>query len=227
MKHIIRAMKTAFFDLDGTLFDTLPDIRKAMNYALSAYDGEKATADEVRRYVGRGLHRALSLAAAEKNPKGLDEDEFELMFQLMVSAYEKHPVDETRPYPGIPQLLGNLKSRGIKLGIVSNKSDSIVQEIVSSLMPGVFDFVMGEGRGFPLKPDPSGLLYGIRETGGCIEEAVYVGDSEVDAETGKRAGVRTLIVSYGFRTRAELEKSGVSVSANSVEELDELMKTLC
>ncbi len=219
-------MKAVFFDLDGTLLDTLPDIRNAMNYALRAYDGEAASDSEVRRYVGRGLHRALTQAALEKKPRGLDENEFELMFQLMMASYRKHPVDETRPYPGIEALLGRLKSDGVRIGIVSNKADQIVQEIIDALLPGIFDFVSGEKPGFPLKPDPSLLLSGLEAVGSSPAEAVYVGDSEVDAETGKRAGVRTLIVSYGFRTRAELEKNGVEIAADDVKALDEILKSI-
>lgn len=220
------AMKAVFFDLDGTLLDTLPDIRNAMNYALRSYEGEEASAEDVRRYVGRGLHRALSMAAAEKNPKGLDENEFELMFQLMVSAYSRHPTDATKPYPGIPELLSSLKKRGLKLGIVSNKADAIVQEIIDKLLPSVFDFVSGERRGYPLKPDPALLLEGIKHVGSTPAETIYIGDSEVDAKTGENAGIRTLIVSYGFRSRKELEASGVSVAADDTKELDEILESL-
>ena len=219
-------MKAVFFDLDGTLLDTLPDIRNAMNYALRAYDGGMASLDDVRRYVGRGLHRALSEAVTEKNPKGLDENEFELMFSLLLSYYRKHPVVETLPYPGIPELLAMLKDKGIRLGVVSNKSDVLVQVIINTLLPDYFSFVAGEGKGFPLKPDPQLLLEGLREVGSSVDECIYVGDSEVDAETGKRAGVRTLIVSYGFRRAEDLMASGVEISANNVKELAEKLSSL-
>ena len=219
-------MNAVFFDLDGTLLDTLPDIRNAMNYALRAYDGETASDEDVRRYVGRGLYRALASAAAEKNPKGLDEGEFELMFQLMTSYYRRHAVVQTAPYPGMKELLSHLKDEGMKLGIVSNKADEIVQEIVSELLPDTFDFVSGERRDYPLKPDPSLLLEGLKEVGSSADNAVYIGDSEVDAETGKRAGIRTLIVSYGFRRKEELEKNGVITSASSVAELSQLLDNM-
>ena len=220
-------MKAVFFDLDGTLFNTLPDIRNAMNYALRAYDGEEATLADVRRYVGRGLYKALSKAAVEKHPKGIyDEDEFALMYRLMVSAYAKHPVVETVPYEGIPELIAALKGEGIALGVVSNKSDPLVQEIVDRLLPGAFGFVAGEQPGYPLKPDPTLLLHGIESVGSTVGETVYVGDSEVDARTGENAGVRTVIVSYGFRSRLDLEAAGIESEASDVEELGKVLKSL-
>ena len=219
-------MKAVFFDLDGTLLNTLPDIRAAINYALRAYDGKEAGDEDVRRYVGHGLHRALSQAVIEKEPKGLDENEMSLMFALMLNAYRRHPTEGTVPYPGIAELLSELKERGIKLGVVSNKEDSIVQEIIDGLLPDTFDFVSGERQGFPLKPDPSLLLYGLGEVGASCSESVYVGDSEVDAETGRRAGVRTVIVSYGFRTEDELKASGIRSDAENAYKLAEILESI-
>ena len=220
-------MKAVFFDLDGTLFDTLPDIKAAINYALRAYDGKEASDDDIRRYVGRGLRRALAQAAAEKHPADLaDENDFSLMFELLISYYMHHPADHAEPYPGIMEMLEHLRSRGIALGIVSNKADSIVQEIVGKLAPGIFSFVSGERRGFPLKPDPSLLLEGLAAVGSSVSEAVYVGDSEVDAETGRRAGIRTVIVSYGFRSEAELAASGIKSMAGNAYKLDEILESI-
>ncbi len=219
-------MKAVFFDLDGTLLNTLPDIRAAINYALRAYDGKEADDEDVRRYVGHGLHRALSQAVIEKEPKGLDENEMSLMFALMLNAYRRHPIEGTVPYPGIAELLSALKERGIKLGVVSNKEDSIVQEIIDGLLPDTFDFVSGERQGFPLKPDPSLLLYGLGKVGASCGESVYVGDSEVDAETGRRAGIRTVIVSYGFRTEEELKASGIRSEAENAYKLAEILESI-
>ena len=218
-------MKAVFFDLDGTIFDTLDDITAAINYALRVYDGEEATKEEVRGYVGKGLRRALSLAVAAKHPNGIvDEEEFSLMFTVMMNYYIHHPAVHTKAYDGIPDLLSDLKKGRVKLGIVSNKRNEIVQEIVTALLPDTFDYVSGEVAGYPLKPDPTLLVSALKKVGSSPAEALYVGDSEVDAETGRRAGIRTFIVSYGFRTEEELRESGIENTINNVETLSEKLK---
>lgn len=217
-------MKAVFFDLDGTLLDTVEDIRAAINYALRAYDGEEASRDEVFRYVGRGLRRAFQSAVDEKHPRGIvDDNEFSLAYSLMMEHYRRHPADHTVPYPGIPSLLERLADEGCRLGVVSNKDDGIVQAIISRFFPNAFGFVSGQRPDFPLKPDPSLLLHGLRCVGAVPEESVYIGDSEVDWETGKRAGVRTAVVSYGFRSAEELASCGIKADACSVGELSLLL----
>ena len=206
-------MKAVFFDLDGTIFDTLDDITAAINYALRVYDGEEATKEEVRGYVGKGLRRALSLAVAAKHP-----------FTVMMNYYIHHPVVHTKAYDGIPELLSDLKKGRVKLGIVSNKRNEIVQKIVTALLPDTFDYVSGEVAGYPLKPDPTLLVSALKKVGSSPAEALYAGDSEVDAETGRRAGIRTFIVSYGFRTEEELRESGIENTINNVETLSEKLK---
>ncbi len=210
-------MKAVLFDLDGTLFDTLEDIRSAMNYALAAWDGTEASEDDVRRYIGRGLRRALALARAE-HCRMEDDSEGELMFQLMCSYYRRHPYVHTAFYPGIPELLSSLKERGIRIGIVSNKADAIVQMIAErSGFP--FDYAAGEKEGVPLKPDPAAVHQALSALGCSADETLFVGDSEVDAETGRNAGMRTLIVSWGFRSKEELLKSGIDRTYENAAQL--------
>lgn len=210
-------MKAVLFDLDGTLFDTLEDIRSAINYALRAWDGTEASADDVRRYVGRGLRRAMASATAEHCSQ-LEEGEGELMFQLMKSYYRNHPAVYASFYPGVRELLSALKNAGVKVGIVSNKDDGILKEIVSA-SGFAFDYAAGEKPGIPLKPDPKALLDAVAALGSDVSSSVFVGDSEVDAETGKRAGIETLIVSWGFRTADELASSGIHDTSENAEKL--------
>ena len=215
-------MKSVFFDLDGTLFNTIGDIRAAINYALKAYDGTEASEDEVRGYVGNGLRRALARAAAEHCPPIPEEGEFELMVQLMMGYYRNHPCVYTVPYPGIPELLSSLSERGIALGLVSNKTDDLVRAVIEKYGCS-FSFVSGQRSDFPLKPDPSLLLYGMESIGADREHTVYAGDSEVDAETARRAGIPSIIVSYGFRTEAALRAAGITETAENTSRLEALL----
>lgn len=212
-------MKAVFFDLDGTLFYTLEDIKAALEYAIRAFDGEALSLDDVRRYVGRGLRRALAQAIVEHCPPLRDEGEQELMYQLMISYYKKHPAVHTRLYPGMDELLRSLKERGIFIGVISNKADEIVQEIMEKLSPVAFDYVRGAVPGTPLKPDPAALDAALAMNGIDKGDVIFVGDSAVDAETARRAGVRSIIVSYGFPTKAELEEAGITPGAENVAEL--------
>ena len=210
-------MKAVFFDLDGTLFDTLADIAYALNYALAAYDIPKVPEKEVRHFVGRGLRNALAQAVVTSG-KRVEEDDFDLMYELMLSAYRKHPADRTVLYPGINELLSELKEKGLKLGLLSNKADSIVQGILAKY-PLDLDFASGAVPGVPLKPDPSLYFSALEKLGVRPEETVYVGDSEVDAAFARRSGSPCLIVSYGFRTEAELEAGGITDTLKNTAEL--------
>ena len=218
-KAILEYMKAVFFDLDGTLFNTLEDIKNAIDYAVRAYDGELVPIEDVRRYVGRGLRRALASAIVEHCPPIEEEGEQELMYQLMISYYKKHPADHTALYPGMSELLLFLKEKGIIIGVISNKADAIVHEILDRLSPVEFDFVQGAISSVPLKPDPASLLSAIQHFSLEKEDVIFVGDSPVDAETAERAGIRSVIVSYGFSTKDELQEKGIRSDAENVSSL--------
>ena len=206
------AIRLVAFDLDGTLLDTLDDIRGAVNYALSAWEIPALDRNTMREYVGRGLRNALLRAVTESGGK-VDDSDLPLMVDLMMSAYRRHPSSHTVPYSGIPELLKAILQEGVKIGILSNKSDELVKRIVKDILPDIpFSFVMGQ----------SDSLYGAMETVGADRsEVIYVGDSEVDYELSENAGVKGIIVDYGFRTRKELEAKGISGTLSSVEALKE------
>ena len=215
-------MNSVFFDLDGTLFNTIGDIRAAINYALKAYDGTEADEEEVRSYVGRGLRRALAKAVAQHCPPIPDEGEFELMVKLMMSYYRNHPCVHTVPYPGIPELLECLREKGNAIGIVSNKTDDLVRAVLEKYGYS-FDFVSGQRPDYPLKPDPALLLHGISSVGSDKDHTVYVGDSEVDSETAKKAGIPAIIVSYGFRSEEALKAAGIAETAENASQVASLL----
>lgn len=203
------AEKLVVFDLDGTLLDTLEDIRGAINYALSAWSVPKVDKEKIRLYVGHGLRNALFTALNNSSIK-VPEEDLPLMVELMMSTYKKHPSDHTVPYPGIVDMLYTLKSEGYLIGVISNKSQFLVEEIIKNVLPDFsFDFIIGQSDKYPLKPDPESLISMMRHYGADRGSTLYIGDSEVDYLTAKNAEVESIIVNYGFRTKEELEKSGV------------------
>lgn len=210
--------KIVVFDLDGTLLDTLEDIRRALNYALSAYDFPLISKEKARIYVGNGLRNALTKAVLESK-KRIDEDDFLLMYQLLLSSYKKHPAEKTVAYSGILDLLRELENKGIKVGIASNKNGEIVRSIVKEKLPFSFSFVLGQGDGYPLKPNTEGIMAKLKEEDISLAEAIYVGDSEVDKQTAENLGSSYFIVNYGFRTKEELEEKGITNTLGSVKEL--------
>lgn len=219
--------KLVVFDLDGTLLYTLPDIRRAVNYALSAYDIPLISMEEAREIVGRGLRNAL-IAAVNRSGKLIEDNDFSLMNELMVSSYMKHPSDNTVPYDGIPELLGFLTENGLMVAIASNKKDEIVQKIVKNILPSIrFAFVLGQTSSYPLKPDPEGILSETANLGVTSDDIVYVGDSEVDYETASNLGCDKVIVSYGYRTAEELKEKGIDNTAATTKELGERLRALC
>lgn len=217
-------MKLVVFDLDGTLLNTIEDIRGAVNYALRAFEvPEVPDENQMKALVGNGLRKALAGAVADSGRR-VEDLEQGLMLDLLIAHYKKHPADNTVVYPGIPELLEKLCQQGIHMGILSNKKDELVQEIVKIMLPRYpFLFVLGECRDYPRKPDPTSLLAMLEKQGIPKEEVVYVGDSEVDRKTADNAGVKSIIVSYGFRTVSQLRDAGIQDSVPSVEALDQAL----
>lgn len=216
-------MKAVIFDLDGTLLDTLDDIKSAINYARKAYDGEPISSEDARRYIGNGLFKALKRSFDEHGPE-VAEDEFALIFQLMMEYYRKHPADHARPYDGVMELLYGLKEKGIKCAILSNKADSIVQDIAKiSFGDFTFDYVLGHREDFPLKPDPESVKHVLSVLGVEKDDILYVGDSEVDYKTAMSIGARHIIVTYGFRDRVDLEKLPGAVLMDRVPSLEDIL----
>ncbi len=204
---------TVIFDLDGTLLDTLPDLHGAVNHALEENGFPERTIDEVRAFVGNGIFNLIKRAV----PAGASEEATLSTFESFKAYYKDHANDKTAPYDGIDRLISRLREKGIKLGVVSNKAQFAVSDIMEHYFGGLFDVAFGECEGKPRKPAPDRVFEAMGILGG--ERALYVGDSEVDVETAKNAGLDAVLVTWGFRSRSELEAAGAKVFAHTSDEL--------
>ncbi len=195
-------IRLAIFDLDGTLLDTLEDIADACNHALNKCGFPSRDLEEYRRFVGRGIMNLFRSALPEGHK---DEETVLKVRDSFIPYYNTHKDDRTRPYPGIEELLDALSANGILLAIASNKYQEATEELVRKHF-GRYDFpcILGQRDGKPIKPDAGIILEAMRACDVHPDEVVYCGDSDVDMQTGKNAGVRTIGVSWGFRTKEEL-----------------------
>lgn len=195
--------KLIIFDLDGTLLNTIEDLGRACNHALAQCSFPLRRMDEYNMMVGRGIMN-LFLNALPEGEKNMDNAL--KMREFFVPYYSEHGSDFTAPYPGIPELLDNLTSRGISMAVASNKYQQGTEHLIRHYF-GKYEFVriLGQREGKPIKPDPEIVREAMEGVSGIrLEEVVYCGDSDVDMMTGKNAGVRTIGVTWGFRTREEL-----------------------
>ncbi|MEG2477240.1 HAD family hydrolase [Gordonibacter sp.] len=195
-----RAVDAVVFDLDGTLLDTLPDLVVLTNAVLRECDFPERTSDEILSFVGNGV-RALMYQAV---PDDSDEVAVEEAMQRWKEQYPYYGHKLTEPYPGIPEILDELKGRGVKLGVLSNKFDAGVQDVVGAYLPDLFGAIHGECAEIPRKPDPAGLLRTIRELGTVPERTIYVGDSPGDIAASRNAGVLAVGVSWGYHDAEHL-----------------------
>ena len=203
------------FDLDGTLLYTLEDIADALNRTLCAHGMKELALDMVRAYVGNGSRRLVERAV----PSGSTEETVEGVLRDYRADYDINCNVKTKPYDGITELLEALSARGFKLAVVSNKPDGAVKALAQAHFPGVFSIAVGEGSNVRRKPWPDSVLAAMEKMGVQKEEALYVGDSEVDVQTASNAGVRCVSACWGFRTKEELAEAGATLMIDRPLEL--------
>ena len=213
----MNSISTYIFDLDGTLLDTLGDLAASVNFALRTHGMPEHSIEDVRRFVGNGVRKLMERAV----PDGADNPLFEEAFATFRQYYMAHSLDTTRPYEGIPETLAALKARGCHLAVVSNKMMAATQELCHHFFPDTIEVAIGEDEaaGIRRKPAPDTVFAALRQLNDISltsylspltsnSSAVYVGDSDVDIQTARNAGLPCISVLWGFRDRDFLISHG-------------------
>ena len=213
---------TVVFDLDGTLLNSLEDLADSTNYALRQFGYPERTLEEVRRFVGNGVGKLIERAV----PDGTDNSRFEEVLGCFKRHYVGHCMVKTAPYPGIMPLLETLKRKGYKTAIVSNKLQGGVDELYQHYFADTVQVAVGERPGVRRKPAPDMVELALDALGAKKEEAVYVGDSDVDVATAAAAGLPCLSVLWGFRDRAFLEAHGATCFVENPSDILKRLKDL-
>ena len=209
--------QACIFDLDGTLLDTLQDLANSVNIALEDFGQPVRTVEEVRAFVGNGVRKLMQRSV----PEGTDEDLGERIYERFLEVYDREKNHYTKPYDGILELIALLKARGIACAVLSNKNDDAVAALCEAHFPNCFEFTQGMRPGVAPKPAPDELFALCTRMGINPEDAVYIGDSEVDVKTAQAAGMRLVAVTWGFRSREMLAKTGAKEMIDAPRELIE------
>lgn len=210
-------MKTIIFDLDGTILNTLVDLKNAVNHGLNSRNLPEKDLEFVRKAIGNGTQVLIKRCT----PCNISEDERQSVFNAFKSYYLEHYADDTIPYSGIKEMLIELK-RFCRLVVVSNKDDDLTKKLINQSFPNIFDIIQGSYLDKPKKPDPYLINKIIKENGIIKEDCLYVGDTDIDKESALNAGLKYYLVNYGYRTKEELEKiCPDDISISSVNELKE------
>ena len=207
--------KTYIFDLDGTLLSTLADLAASTNYALRTHHMPERSIDEVCRFVGNGVKKLMERAI----PDGLNNPLFEETFATFRQHYMQHNLDTTQPYPGIMQLLEQLKAEGKNIAVVSNKFYAATRELCRHFFGDLVPVAIGEREDIRKKPAPDTVIEALRELGVDKEGAVYIGDSDVDIMTAKNSGMPCVSVLWGFRDKEFLLEHGATTLISQPEDM--------
>lgn len=213
-------MKACIFDLDGTLTNTLESMTYSVNLTLEEMGLSKITKDQCRLFVGNGARVLMekSLKAAGDTDASRIEEGIEIYGRI----FDRNCTYHVTPYEGIPEMLKALKDKGIHLAVLSNKPDRQTVKVVKAIFgEELFDYAQGQKEGIRRKPEPDGVWYLMEQMHVSKEECLYIGDSEVDAATGRNAGLKTIGVLWGFRDRKTLETAGAD---DLIDRPDELLQ---
>lgn len=213
--------KLVIFDLDGTILDTLGDLKNSVNYSLKQKGLKEKTTEEIKTYVGNGIEILMRRAL----PSNISEEEFQESFNVFKTHYEANMQNETAPYDGIIEVMKSLKSQGYLIAVVSNKFQSGVDELVEKFFKDSVDIAVGTSEKIKAKPDPAAIKYVFEKLG--IEgtsDIYFIGDSEVDIQTARNANLKVISVSWGFRSKEHLMKFNPDFLIDEVKDILNIIK---
>lgn len=203
------------FDMDGTILNTLDDLKDSLNVTFRHFGYPERTLSEVRSFVGNGIGKLIERAV----PDGLSVKEKEDVLEYFTDYYGVHSQDKTRPYEGIVDAIRKIRAEGIKTAVVSNKIDFAVKDLVNKFFYGLFDYSLGECVGLNRKPHPDMVNKVLSELNIDKTSAVYIGDSEVDVMTASNSDLPIIAVSWGFRDKEFIRSKGATEIVDRPEEL--------
>ena len=205
------------FDLDGTLLNTLDDLCDSTNYALKQFGYQERTLEEVRGFVGNGVKKLIERAI----PDGINNPDFEECLRVFKKHYAANMYNKTAPYNGVPEMLKELRLKGIHTAVVSNKFDAAVKELCKKFFGDLVQVAIGENeeKGVRKKPAPDSVFKAMNELKVSIEEVIYAGDSETDVQTAKNAEIDCIGCAWGFRPKEILEQEGARYIIDAPQEI--------
>lgn len=192
--------KLIIFDLDGTLINTVPDLNNAVNFAMRKFNFPERTILQTTNDIGNGV----AILIARSIPNGMENPAYSKCLATFRQFYREHYFDKSLPYSSMSEVLGELKNRGYQLAVVSNKFDEGAKKLILHFFPNTFSLIQGEKMPLRTKPSPDMVEFVLSSLNIKKEDAIYVGDTEVDYQTASNSGIDCVLVSYGYRNKDQL-----------------------
>ena len=215
----MKNIDTVIFDLDGTLLNSLEDLHACFNYAIKHFGYPTRSIEEIKSFVGNGIKKAIERAL----PYAVEHEELDNITNYFRAYYKEHMLELTKPYEGVIELLTNLKEKGYKTAIVSNKYDDAVKKLSENYFGNLIDVAVGEGYGVRRKPEIDGVIKAVEILGSKIENCIFVGDSDVDIMTSSNAKLPCISVLWGYRDKEILISKGAKLFAETPKDIEKIL----
>lgn len=213
----MNSIKCYLFDLDGTLLKTAEDLMAALNFMRKSFNLPPLALEKVINLLGNGIRDLIRQSFIDSGELPVTEELVDQAFKINMEYYQAHLADLTCPYPGVVEVLEELRARQVKMAVVTNKHSSAARKILTAVkLDKYFDLVAGDGENIPLKPAPDLLLHAVEKLGCCVEDTLMVGDNHTDLGAARRAGIKSVFITGGYGV-ADGEKPDFTI--NSFEEL--------